>query len=241
MRSDGKFSRRQFMAATVGVIGLQAESVSGNANRSPDVSAICRRIAAADQWRTENLTGYSVKRRYTFSHGESANSAEMLVKLDYTYPGHKNFEVISVKNPGFLEDRVFHRAMNAEIEAARDGTRDSTRILPRNYFFETMGSEAVNGRPAYVMRVRPRGRHSFRVDGKIWVDRDDAAVVRIEGDVDANSFWVRSFHMVQDYRRVGPYWLVACNKNDATVRILGEARLTIESFDYQLRSPTVSG
>ncbi len=198
-------------------------------------------MAAADQWRTENLAGYSVKRRYTLCHGGSSSGAEMVVKLDYTYPGHKNFEVISVKNSGFLQDRIFRRAMDAEVEAARDGTRDSTRILPRNYAFEPMGSDVVNDRPAYVMRIKPRGKHPFRVDGKVWIDRKDAAVVRIEGDIDTNSFWVRSIHMVQAYRRVGPYWLVAFDKNEASVRVLGEANLTIECFDYQLRSPTVSG
>jgi hypothetical protein len=74
------------------------------------------------------------------------------------------------------------------------------------------------------------------VDGTVRVDMEDAAVIRIDGEFCANSFWVRRSHMVQSYKRIGPYWLLASNENDATVRVMGEAHLSIECFDYQVQS-----
>lgn len=198
--------------------------------------AVCARMAAADRWRTETLLGYSVMRRYRLSLGGSSTCAEMLLRVEFTYPGQKNLQVISQTNCGPLEDRIFHHLMNAEIQAARDEARDGTSIVPCNYEFEMQGTEDVAGRAAYVIRLKPRRKQRFLVDGKMWVDTEDAAITRLDGEVVAGSFWLHSFHMVQAYERVGPYWLVASIHNDANVRFLGQAQLNVEFSDYRLRS-----
>lgn len=236
MACAGNFSRRNFLGIALGGLILPSANAHTERTHLVDLQTVCGRMVAMDNWRSRSLLGYSVKRRYSLRHGESPDAAEMLVSVQYTYPGYKSFEVISEKNCGFLQERIFRRVMNAEIQAARDDKRDSTRILPRNYDFEVLGMEAIADRPAYVLRMKPKRKHRFLVDGKIWVDQQDAAVVRIDGVIDTSSFWVRSFHMLQNYEKVGAYWLVASNQNEASVRLLGEASLDIQYFDYQIRS-----
>ncbi len=211
-----------------------ASAVRGGGTGS--TATLCGRLADMDKWRTNSLAGYSVRRRYTLSHGKSQTPAETIVQLDYSYPGHKSFHVISENNCSYLEKRILHRVLTAEAQAASDEVRDGTKIVPRNYEFDLLGDDDLDGRPNYVIRIMPKRKERFLVDGKIWVDTQDMAVTRIEGEADADSFWVHSFHILQRYQRVGPYWLVAFTRNDATVRVLGEARLDIESFDYRLRS-----
>lgn len=189
-----------------------------------------------DNWRTNSLAGYTVRRRYTLSHSRSSTPAEMIVQLNYSHPGQKSFHVISDRNCGYLEDRILHRVLDAEVQAARDDVRDKTKIVPRNYDFDLLGTAHLNGRSTYVIRAIPKRRGRFLVDGKIWVDSEDSAVSRIEGEAAVRSFWIHSFHILQRYQRVGPYWLVAFTRNNAVVRFLGEAHLDIESFDYRLRS-----
>lgn len=235
MAAPVKFSRRQFARVALGGLALPASVLYSEQTQSPDIERVSERMLQTDTWRAKTLLGYSGMRRYTLAYGDSGTTGKMLAKVDYSYPGHKRFQVISKENCGFLQDEVFHRAMDAEIQAARDDTRDSTRIIPVNYDFEVLGTEDLAGRSAYVISIRPKHRRRFLVDGKIWVDRKDAAVVRIDGEVNTGSFWVRSAHMVQTYKRVGPYWLVASNRSDATVRFVGHARLDIEYFDYHLR------
>lgn len=196
--------------------------------------AICGRLAAMDEWRTNSLAGYSVRRRYTLSHG-NATPAAMDVELEYAHPGHKVFRIVRENNCGYLESRIFHRILDAEVQAARDDVRDRTRIVPRNYDFDLLGTANLDGRSSYVIRAVPKRKDRFLVNGKIWVDSQDAAVARLEGEAAVGSFWVHNFHIEQRYQRVGPYWLVAFTRNEANVRILGDARLDIESFDYRLR------
>lgn len=220
----------------LGALALPAGLLRAAPKQPPDLQRVCQRLLAMDNWRTTNLLGYSGMRRYSLGRGSSGECAEMVVKVEYTYPGHKSFQVVSEKNCGPMHEQAFRRVMNAELQAARDDIRDSTRILPRNYDFEMLGAEELEGRPSYLIRIRPKRKQRFLVDGKIWVDAQDAAVARIDGEVAASSFWVRSSHMIQRYRKIGPYWLVASNHNDAKVRWLGEVRLGIEYFDYQLHS-----
>jgi hypothetical protein len=236
MSSPGKFSRRRFTEMALGGLALPAVVLCSEPQQPVEIQRVCERMVAMDKWRTRTLMGYSVMRRYTLKLGINATGAEMLVKVEYTYPGYKSFQVISEKNSGLLEDQIFHRVMSVEMQAARDDLRDRTRITPLNYDFDVLGTENLEGRPSYVMRMKPKRKRRYLVDGKMWVDIRDAAVARIDGEILTSSFWVRSSHMVQSYERVGPYWLVTSNQNDASVRFLGEAHLHIEYFDYQLRS-----
>src|SRR6185437_13487645 len=123
---------------------------------------------------------------------------------------------------------------NAEVQAASDDIRQSTLLLPCNYDFHVLGNSEATGRPSYLLRMKPKRKQRFLLDGKIWVDMEDASVTRVDGEVAPSSFWVRSVHLVQDYERVGPYWLIASIQNEASVRLLGQASMEIRNFDYQL-------
>ena len=223
----------------LGGIALPPAIMRSEARKPPEAQAVCDRMVEMDKWRTDTLRGYSGMRLYTLSYGGSRNPAEMLVSVEYAYPGRKTFHVVSQKNSGVVQERIFRRVMDAELAATRDEIRDSARITPRNYDFAVVGADNLDSRPAYVLRLIPKRKQWFLVDGKIWVDKADAAVTRIDGEVATGSFWVRTAHMVQCYARIGPYWLVSSSQNSANVRFLGEAHLNIEYFDYRLRSPEV--
>jgi hypothetical protein len=58
--------------------------------------------------------------------------------------------------------------------------------------FQLVGEEVINLRPAYVLRAtprpgyRPRGKYGklmCKVEGKLWVDKQDFGWVKVEGDV----------------------------------------------------------
>ncbi len=220
----------------LGGIALPPAILRAGPSRLPETETVCDRMAAMDKWRRETLMGYSGMRRYTLSHGSDTNCAEMLVKVEYSYPGRKTFQVISKNRSGPVQERIFHRVMDAELEVTRDEIRDNARIGPRNYEFAVLGADRIEGRSAYIMRAMPRRKRWFLVDGKIWVDAEDAAVTRIEGEVPSNSFWVKRIHTIQSYSRIGQHWLMTSSENDADVRFLGPGQMKIECFDYRLRT-----
>jgi hypothetical protein len=234
MASPGILSRRHFVGVALGGLGLQARILRAETSQTLNMRTVCDRVQAMDDWRTNTLLSYSATRRYRLRIGASAESAEMLVKVEYTYPGHKHFELLSETNCGFIQKHALLRLMEEESETASPGVHDNIRINPRNYDFVLQETTQLGGRPTYVIRIRPTRKQRLLVDGQIWVDAEDAAVARMDGYLSIGSFWVRQSHILQSYQKIGPYWLIASNRNDARARALGEVHLNVDCFDYHI-------
>ena len=58
-----------------------------------------------------------------------------------------------------------------------------------------LASEFLEARPVYVIQVLPKREDKYLFEGRIWIDAEDFAVVRVEGKPAKNpSFWTRSVH-----------------------------------------------
>jgi DNA-binding transcriptional MerR regulator len=70
--------------------------------------------------------------------------------------------------------------------------RSFIREVPEGFDFQLVGEEVVNRRPAYVLRATPRagyrargtyGKLMSKVEGKLWVDKQDFGWVKVDGEV----------------------------------------------------------
>jgi hypothetical protein len=87
----------------------------------------------------------------------------------------------------------------------------------------------------YVLAVEPRRKDKFLYEGRIWIDAQDFAVVRLEAKPAKNpSFWTRSSLIEQVYTKVGQFWLPLRNHSVSAVRLGGTADLTIQYKDYRI-------
>ena len=141
------------------------ESITGSpapALRSAD--EVVARMIARDGERQAALHGYTAARRYVLENRNHHKRAEMLVRMTCREDGSKAFEVASESGWVGARKFVFPRLLEAEVDAARPGFREQSRITPDNYTFEMVGTEPVRGRPAYVMAIEPRtaNKVSFR-------------------------------------------------------------------------------
>jgi hypothetical protein len=64
--------------------------------------------------------------------------------------------------------------------------------VPKAFDFQLVGEETVNGRPAYVIQATPHpgyqgqgkyGKMFSKVEGKLWVDKQDLARIKVDGQV----------------------------------------------------------
>ena len=157
---------------------------------------VIARMIAHDSERQAALHGYTAIRRYVLENRDHRKRAEMLVRMICREDGSKQFEVVSEDGWGGARKHVFPRLLEAEVEAARPDLRELSRINLENYTFEMMGQEDVRGRPAYVIAIEPKTPNKYLARGRIWVDADEYAIVRVEGTPAKNpSFWVKSVHL----------------------------------------------
>ena len=194
---------------------------------------IVERMVRADKERQAALAGYTGVRRYRFENKNFNKRAELTTHVACDSSGAKTFEVTAESGSLFVRRHIIRRMIDAEREASQKGEHEQTRIVPDNYDFRLIGTDTLDGRRSYVLEISPKTQNRFLIRGRVWVDADDFAIARIEGQpAKSPSFWIRSVQVVQRYERIGPFWLPVMNESKAEVKIFGATEVVIEYFDY---------
>jgi hypothetical protein len=207
----------------------------------PTTDQLVAKMMARDTERRANFHGYTALRRYVLENRRFHKRAEMVVRITCLQNGSKEFETISETGWGGARKHVFAKLLEAEAEASQPGLRERSRITPENYTFEMAGVEALDGRPAYVMTIVPRTPNKYLMQARIWVDAEEYAIVRIEGQPAKNpSFWIKRVRFVHNYEKSGSFWLPVSDRSETEARIFGSTEVTIEYFDYNLDTSSLS-
>jgi hypothetical protein len=181
--------------------------------------------------------GYTGSRRYVFENTKLNKRAEMLVGVKCDLDGTKHFEVVSEQGWKSANKHVLRKMLQSETETSRPQIRPTTSLTAENYSFQMLGSDFVESRPTYVIQVLPKRKDKYLLEGRIWVDAEDFALVRVEGKPAKNpSFWTRNIHFVHQYHKSGTFWFPFSTESMTEARIFGRTDVTISYFDYQPNS-----
>ena len=227
-------------------IPLLALAVVGPAVGQIGLEELLARLAEKDQSRAATLRDYSCLRRYALDNKRFHTTADMTVRMTWRHPGDKTFDVLSEQGSSTVRKRVLRKMLDAELEAASRETRIDTRISPANYTFTLAGSALdERGRSCYLLDIAPKTPNRFLIRGRIWVDAEEFAIVRIEGSpAQSPSFWVRSTTFVHRYEKFGDHWLPVSNHSTTEARVFGHTEVTIEYSGYRINessAPTDGG
>src|SRR6202022_1898894 len=125
--------------------------------------------------------------------------------------------------------------------------------------FQLLGEEIADGRPAYVLQATPHpgyhahgkyGKMFSRVEGKLWVDKQDFGWIKVDGQV-TQSFSMglfvarvdRGSHIIMEQTSVGDgVWVPKSIEIRATARILFLKSLGIDRIlTYSDYRPAADG
>ncbi len=139
------------------------------------------------------------------------------------------------RDPKVLIDRVFKKSLQAEKEAIAIENQKRIAINQENYELTLVGYEDGPGGPSYVLSAKPRNKNKYLFQGRIWVDAEQFAVRRIEGEPAKNpSFWIKDTKLETRYVNVNDFWLPEHQRSDTAVRLGGHADFSIEYKDYRI-------
>ena len=229
------FSMRFNFLITISFLALVAgRSTAAQEASLPAANDVVSQMLARDAQRQQSLEGYEGMRRYTLVNRSMGKRAEMLVHVRGDQNGTKHFEVESETGWKAAQKHVLRKMLESEAEASRPEERAKSRLSPDNYEFQTVGRETQGDRAAYAIDVKPKRQEMILFRGRIWVDAEDYALVRVDGNPSKNpSFWTKSVHFVHAYQKSGPFWFPVTTESVTDARIFGTTGLTIEYFDYR--------
>jgi hypothetical protein len=213
---------------------LAANSIA-HAQTIPPVEEIVERIQLHEASQSREVKHYEAIRHYQVQYKGFGThlAAKMDVDLNFDTLSGKSFHIVSQSGSKLLCDKVLKRAVDSEEEASKDKT--STALTPANYRFDLIGSEQVDGREAYILRVDPSKKSKFLYRGRVWVDSVDYAVVKIEVEPAENpSFWISSTQIDYSNSKIDGVWLPQRNRSESKIRIGGTAVLTIDYGTYHV-------
>jgi hypothetical protein len=217
------------------LVHAPAARANDEATAPPDAAAIFDRLQQANTERAAALQSYLSRRRYAVFEPNNDPDAELVVSSEYIAPSTKTFETISTHGVGWIHRRVFKGLMNAERDAAAGKDKADSAITSANYDAQFVGTDSQRGRDCYVIALTPKRRDKYLFVGKAWIDKQDFAIARLEGEpARSPSFWVVRAPFVREYQRVDRFWLPLKDETHSQIRLAGEYILRIDYADYQI-------
>jgi len=202
-----------------------------------DSEQIFAELIARNQIRAGGLLEYKAERVYRVSDPGGKVHAQIEGRMEFEAPERKTFVTKSEKGSAIVRHLALKPLIASEINAARGKDRHDSAMTPANYTLELIGEDEVRAHPCYVLRAPPKRADKYLFEGKVWIDKQDFAVARIEGHPAANlSFWIKRADFVRDYEKVAGFWLPLKDETVVQVRMYGKKILTIDHADYAVRA-----
>ena len=207
---------------------------AGERPNLPSAADVVARMLASDALRQQSLSGYEGARRYVLVNDHMHKSAEMVVRVTGDPDGTKHFEIVSETGWKAAQKHVLRKMLESEEEASHPEARSKARLSLDNYEFQLVSTDELDGRNVYAIDVSPKRKEKYLIRGRIWVDAEDYALVRADGNPAKNpSFWTRSVHFTHTYQKSGMFWFPSTTDSLTEARIFGATALKIEYFDYK--------
>jgi hypothetical protein len=208
---------------------------AGTSARSFDGPSIFERVQQANAARAAALLAYVATRHYSVFEPGHDTDAELVVTAEFNAPSTKTFKTIAIRGVGWIHRRVFGRLMEAEKQAAAGREAADSAITSANYDARLAGSDSLDGRECYVLELVPRRRDKYLFVGKAWIDKQDFAIARLEGEpARSPSVWVLRAPFVRQYQRIDSFWLPLQDETHSQIRFAGEYVLRIQYADYHI-------
>jgi hypothetical protein len=212
-------------------------SVTSGVQKNPPASAelndILNRMAVHEEWQIHHLVEYEVNRKFYAANARFNLESVLEVKTRFKRPNTFESEVLHSEGSSMIRERVFDKILDAEKEVnSNNQGRQEVKITPDNYNFELIGRQDCDGRPCYNLEIRPKQKSKYSVNGYIWVDAEDGAIVRLQGSpAKRPSFWTLDTEIERRYARVDGVWLCEAMESSSNVFLGGPSTLKID-YNY---------
>ena len=223
-------------AASQDAAGQMAQEMALSSYRAPvgvtgdDVIA---QMLQRNLLRNQQLQQYSAVRTYEIRNIEGRVAAQAVVRVEYRAPDKKTFSKTSEKGSSIVRHLVFDRLIQSESETSSGREHHNSAITTTNYTFTLAGEEEVGPYHCFVLEAMPKRKDKYLFEGKIWIDTEDFAVVKIAGrPAKRPSFWINRADFVRRYQRIDGFWFPLRDETSVDVKMYGQRVFIVDHQQY---------
>ncbi|MGA9509626.1 MAG: hypothetical protein WBV55_13505 [Candidatus Sulfotelmatobacter sp.] len=192
-------------------------------------------LVAHNSLRSATLLNYTALRTYQVVDLQGKVHAEEAGRMEYLAPEQKRFVVTSERGSVLVRRLALNALIAGEIETTAGKQHHDSAISPANYTLNVLGEQQVGPYHCFVVQAVPKRKDKYLFEGKIWIDAEDYAVVRIEGHPAKKlSFWIQRADFVRQYQKISGFWLPQRDVTFVEVRLYGKKALTIDHREYSV-------
>ena len=200
----------------------------------PSAQDIVDRMMLRNAWQDEKLLEFRALRKFYAANVRFKTDSTMYVQTVFRRPDQLQSTVKSQQGSTFIRTRVFDKILEAESETRAKKDKQLVDIIPMNYDFVLVGSEDCEGRPCYRMRISPKRRDKYSLDGEVWIDAEDYSIVRLHGaPARRPSIWTLKTEIDRRYTKVAGIWLPERMDSSSNIVVAGHSVLSIE-YNYDV-------
>jgi hypothetical protein len=256
IRSTTKVTLSLLLATLIAMTMFAAESKGqSNSDSQPELSTpleplrpgiaegqLFDELDVHNRLRKTALLDYTVFRTYRVVDLKGKVHAEEAGQMEFRAPDQKSFVVRSEEGSGVIRQMALKPLISSEIETAAGKQHHDSAISPANYSLDLLGEQQVGPYHCFVAQAVPKRKDKYLFEGKLWIDVDDYAVVRIEGHPAKKlSFWIERADFVRQYQKIDGFWLPERDQTLVQVRLYGKKLLTIDHQDYVVNAAQNKG
>jgi outer membrane lipoprotein-sorting protein len=193
---------------------------------------ILNRMQQSETESRAQSVAYSVTREYRLAAVDAQQpSSEVVAEINVLPPSAKEYSIVKAEG----SDRgtsIVRKVLEHEKQMA--GRSESVEITPRNYNFNLLGRDTLDGHECYLLELSPKRNAMELVKGEAWVDADSFAIRKIEGTTAKSpSFFIKDLKVTINYGQVDGVWLQTSTQAVADVRFAGTHVLTSRELDVR--------
>jgi hypothetical protein len=238
--SDLMALRRLRTARAAAGLSLLLLSGATMTAQEPDAAEVIRRVDAAVAARAENVLGFTDIEHYSVYRGndEVHPVAEMTIKDTYKKDVGKEYTVLSRSGSGMVLRFGLKPLLDNEKAVNVPENVKRSWFISANYQMKLKpgGVQKLNGRDCFALFITPKEKAPNMIDGTLWVDARDGAIVEINGVASKNpSVFSGTTHMMRQYANISGYAMATHARAESNSLLFGRTVVVIDYSDYHLQ------
>jgi hypothetical protein len=196
---------------------------------------LLRWIDQTELAREAKLAAYTVTEYYTITNSHFSRPAEATIETTYKRGQGKTYRILSRSGPSLLRNRVLDRLLQEESELSRGKAREQVILTSANYDMKLIGRDSLPGPVFDVVRLIPKRRSPYLLNGRLWVDPARMMIVKVEGKPPSSaSFFIGRPQVVREYAQIDGFPLAQHSHAVSSSFFFGQSTIDIEYRNYHV-------